>query len=94
MEKELSWLPKRNFDNNAAHSAKILGINEDQNPPLAFIEVDGKEYQIQLYRENRNALIDKFGQDCTRWTGKIFEFRISHVKNKKGLDTMHLITTV
>lgn len=91
MQKEFSWLPKTEFDDKQIHAAKILSISEDENPPMALISVNAKEYQIQLYRENRNTLIDKFGEDCARWIGKDFNFRINHVKNKKGNDTMHMV---
>lgn len=87
VEKQYGWLKKSEFVPLQRYTAQIiqfLGDKEGALKLLIKVSETSQVGEVDLWKENRNKIIDVLGNDERHWEGKHFAFSIEHKKNKEG----------
>lgn len=83
VEKQYGWFDKRSYVGQRAQATIVEFLGETEKGALKLLIEAGKNKgEVELYRENRNRIIDLCSDDESTWAGKRFMFSVS--KNEKG----------
>jgi hypothetical protein len=64
------WLPADLFKTANPLHAVIVGVVDNEDDTLLRVSIDKTIYQMSLWGNNQNFLVDKFGDDDDKWLGK------------------------
>ena len=73
LEKQFVWLPKTLANGK---TAKILDVVKQGRDNNLVVEMEGSPYQITIWGQVQNKLIDKFGKSTEAWKGQQITFKV------------------
>jgi len=73
LERQFVWLPKTLANGK---TAKILDLVKQGRDNILVVEMEKQTYQVTIWGQVQNKLIDKFGKDTSVWRGKEITFKV------------------
>lgn len=73
LERQFVWLPKPLANGK---SATILDLVKEGKDNILVVKMGEEIYQLTIWGQVQNKLIDKFGKDTATWKGKGITFQV------------------
>lgn len=82
VEKQYGWFDKRSYVGQKAQATILEYLGETEKGAIKLLIEAGKNKgEVELYRDNRNRIIDLFTDQESTWEGRKFMFSVT--KNEK-----------